>query len=779
MENICKDDYSDNEINSSKDEILEQVLSTPLEYFDLSVRTANCMRNNDIISIRDLTQWSEAQLLKLANFGHKSLREVRELLENLGLFLSMDLDHMNSDDIEINYELYKELLPPTNEEDNSVNEFAELDEEQLIEKYTNMGLFKKVELLGLSARAANCLENMNIRYVGDLVVKAQYELMHTENFGRKTLSELNESLADAGLRFGMDLRNWPPANIEEIASKNNENMAKNQTESLWDAFHRTISNIKDTRQLLIIEGRFGLKGDIRTLEDIAGDFGLTRERVRQIQKKVTNIILNNEFWDDVLRIKIRALLDGRMSPLYLDEITQEDQWFSGFESNILLLKNIITAFGEIDDLHFIKIDDRIILTKIDDDTWREAKYDILNMLEHSLENAYTMDDIELFVQDKLFRLGSAELSSLMFEKLYGDLNFSLIDNQMTLVSVGNSLPSHLRALLECSDRPLHYEDVAKLYEEEYGVPISIRYVHSCMVCSDFILFDRGTYGVAKHLNISRSDQDIVINKIEEVISSGPENRQWHSRNLPRYFEGESFYDRLNQYTISAILRNSRKLKYLGKFLWKLHSSQDEITERLQIKNVAYAALKKADAPLRSEDLAEEIAKVRGVGEHLQLHPNELYSRVDPSTWGLLERDFVLPLQEQKGIKDFMYELLLQNGKALHKSELVKAAASYNLPDEMLDGHILGILVTDDRFKSWHGGFIGLSDWKTPGRKTFDQVMKEVADSIVETSTTEDIVKNAREKLGYDFIKNRISIYLNKYGLFYDKDKGVWVKPSSI
>ena len=156
MENICKDDYSDNEINSGKEEMLEQVLATPLEYFNLSVRTANCMRNNDIVSIRDLTQWSEAQLLKLANFGQKSLREVRELLENLGLFLSMDFDCINIDDIEINYALYQDLLPITNKEDSGeISEFEELSGEQLIETYTKMGLFRKVELLGLSVRSAN------------------------------------------------------------------------------------------------------------------------------------------------------------------------------------------------------------------------------------------------------------------------------------------------------------------------------------------------------------------------------------------------------------------------------------------------------------------------------------------------------------------------------------------------------------------------------------------------------------------------------------------------
>ncbi len=80
-------------------------------------------------------------------------------------------------------------------------------------------LLKKVDELELSVRSANCLKNDNIVYIGDLVQKTESEMLKTPNFGRKSLNEIKEVLANMGLRFGMDVAEWPPENIEELARK--------------------------------------------------------------------------------------------------------------------------------------------------------------------------------------------------------------------------------------------------------------------------------------------------------------------------------------------------------------------------------------------------------------------------------------------------------------------------------------------------------------------------------------------------------------------------------
>jgi len=83
----------------------------------------------------------------------------------------------------------------------------------------NPALLKKVDELELSVRSANCLKNDNIVYIGDLIQKTEGEMLRTPNFGRKSLNEIKEVLATMGLSLGMDVPNWPPENIEDLAKK--------------------------------------------------------------------------------------------------------------------------------------------------------------------------------------------------------------------------------------------------------------------------------------------------------------------------------------------------------------------------------------------------------------------------------------------------------------------------------------------------------------------------------------------------------------------------------
>jgi len=92
-------------------------------------------------------------------------------------------------------------------------------EERAQELPFNRNLLRKVDELELSVRSANCLKNDNIVYIGDLVQKTEQEMLRTPNFGRKSLNEIKEVLASMGLHLGMEITNWPPENIEELAKR--------------------------------------------------------------------------------------------------------------------------------------------------------------------------------------------------------------------------------------------------------------------------------------------------------------------------------------------------------------------------------------------------------------------------------------------------------------------------------------------------------------------------------------------------------------------------------
>lgn len=91
---------------------------------------------------------------------------------------------------------------------------AVVEEEQVV---INENLFRPVEELALSVRSANCLQSADLRYVGELVVKTETELMKTKNFGRKSLNEIKELLHEMGLELGMHLEAFPGR--EELDSR--------------------------------------------------------------------------------------------------------------------------------------------------------------------------------------------------------------------------------------------------------------------------------------------------------------------------------------------------------------------------------------------------------------------------------------------------------------------------------------------------------------------------------------------------------------------------------
>jgi DNA-directed RNA polymerase subunit alpha len=72
--------------NSSTGYLLKKV-----DELELSVRSANCLKNDNIVYIGDLVQKTEAEMLRTPNFGRKSLNEIKEVLSSMGLHLGMDI----------------------------------------------------------------------------------------------------------------------------------------------------------------------------------------------------------------------------------------------------------------------------------------------------------------------------------------------------------------------------------------------------------------------------------------------------------------------------------------------------------------------------------------------------------------------------------------------------------------------------------------------------------------------------------------------------------------
>ena len=79
----------------------------------------------------------------------------------------------------------------------------------------NDTLLRSVDALELSVRAANCLENADIKYIGELVTKSENEMLKTKNFGRKSLNEIKDILMEMGLSLGMTIEGFDPTTLRK------------------------------------------------------------------------------------------------------------------------------------------------------------------------------------------------------------------------------------------------------------------------------------------------------------------------------------------------------------------------------------------------------------------------------------------------------------------------------------------------------------------------------------------------------------------------------------
>ncbi len=84
-------------------------------------------------------------------------------------------------------------------------------------------LYRPVEGLPISVRAFNGLQNADIKYIGELVQRTEQDMLRIKNFGRKSLNEIKEVLADMGLSLGMRLENLP---------------ARSELDKMWEEHER-------------------------------------------------------------------------------------------------------------------------------------------------------------------------------------------------------------------------------------------------------------------------------------------------------------------------------------------------------------------------------------------------------------------------------------------------------------------------------------------------------------------------------------------------------------
>ena len=163
-----------------RDDKRNKLLRTPINDFELSVRSRNCLAKMNIRTLGDLVKKTEAELLSYKNFGETSLAEIKEILKNKGLHLGMTSDELMNRDLGEAVEIESDVedMPDPQSPDPSRRPITELD---------------------LSVRSRRIVDLLKVRTIGDLANKTEAELLACPNFGQTSLNEIKTKLDELGL----------------------------------------------------------------------------------------------------------------------------------------------------------------------------------------------------------------------------------------------------------------------------------------------------------------------------------------------------------------------------------------------------------------------------------------------------------------------------------------------------------------------------------------------------------------------------------------------------
>jgi DNA-directed RNA polymerase subunit alpha len=166
-----------------RDDKRNKLLRTPINDFELSVRSRNCLAKMNIRTLGDLVKKTEAELLSYKNFGETSLTEIKEILKNKGLHLGMTSDELMS------RELGESIEPVASPE-------------EMPDPHSPDPVRRPITELDLSVRSRRIVDLLKIRTIGDLSNKTEAELLACPNFGQTSLNEIKTKLDE----FGLSLR---------------------------------------------------------------------------------------------------------------------------------------------------------------------------------------------------------------------------------------------------------------------------------------------------------------------------------------------------------------------------------------------------------------------------------------------------------------------------------------------------------------------------------------------------------------------------------------------
>jgi hypothetical protein len=405
----------------------------------------------------------------------------------------------------------------------------------------------------------------------------------------------------------------------------------------------------------------GLDSPPETLEELGNSYEITRERIRQLEAKAIKRIIRTEYWDDLLAAKLKKLVAGREFPLPLIGVEAVDRWFDGIGKSPAaaryILKNLCaTPVG------LITIAGVEYLSHVDQDRWNATVVSARNLLKHAVGEKWTRAHARLMVEG-LLPPEASELKSLLWEEVVRNCHFGGDSDDAVLLRYGSGADQVIEAVLFEAEEPLHFSEIARRASKRARREIDERRAHNAAHEVGY-QFDRGTYGLLKHVPLSATQLSEIAEEAAEIVDQGEQGRQWHTSELLDELRnrGVAIYS-IDKYIINIALQQQRQLKPLGRMVWV--TSADTSGSRIDIRQALVSILQQAGQPLTSDDLRQRLTAVRGINSTMQFHVVDPLVKLNSSLWGLNDRDLTVKRDRQPELLDRVVRELKCRGQALH------------------------------------------------------------------------------------------------------------------
>lgn len=419
--------------------------------------------------------------LNMGGFGKSKLSEIQELIYSFLIFnlnqhdyytKTARLEYLN------NFPFYNDIFQPT------------LDINSIDSSYCPKQLLNS---LNLPVRAMVAFKKKSIYTFGELLITTPASLFKQGNFGVETLRETRHIISKHILEI--------PQKADLIAEAN----------SLADIVAKYLSNILSKRPEKVISMRLGLlNGNPKTLEQIANELNLTRERIRQIQIKAEAKLKIATYLVQIEDIKVLIenvikKAGGRIHALEMLNIINNSKGWKDTSSNsnlIIFLSNLFESFNVDNDIAYLpdfpcdycNRPMNLILNEMPNNTEMKLT-DLSNMVVENCNKCkcqfYIDNQLYFSVEYLQYYMASRKTIS----DKYICRNGNICSKDLGRIKYGYKHEAIEQIMISCQ-KPLHFSEVAKIYNEycNKSEKHSIRSVHGILGnIENVVLWDRGTF----------------------------------------------------------------------------------------------------------------------------------------------------------------------------------------------------------------------------------------------------------------------------------------------